>query len=133
MVALSIDDLALEKLPHRVLKIKGSFRCSDERVREKVAEDTPILRNDPDLAALARQIVTETWGREALAADQAPESGSDDFAFLCVTGIPCFYFMLGAYLSEENSSHHHPLFDLDERQIVNAARLLALMAKRLGV
>lgn len=73
VVALSIDDLALEKLPHRVLKIKGSFRCSDERVREKVAEalksqatlvsvlggrckcevaeDTPILRNDPDLAA----------------------------------------------------------------------------------
>ncbi|MCA9709032.1 MAG: amidohydrolase [Myxococcales bacterium] len=116
---------AIAELEALVRALGGTAECT-------TWEDTPVVDNDPALAGVAREVAAARFGPGVLGRDRVPETGSDDFAFIGATGVPCLYFLMGARLSEESSRHHHPRFDFDEACLAPTAALLCALAERLG-
>jgi amidohydrolase len=102
------------------------------RCRLHVVADTAVLRNDPSLEGMVRSVIRRHWGPEALTPGLHLEAGSDNFAFLRSLGLPCLYFLAGAYRSRTRSRHHHRHFDLDEAALGHVARMLHLLAHEIG-
>ena len=145
----TVDDPQAPKLV-----ISGSVRTNDVEAREQIfsairsigpmisalggqtridiTQDTPTLLNDVHLAQLARSLVAEQSGEGALAREQTPETGSDDFAFVESIGVPALYFLVGGFASEESCHHHHPQFDFDEAVLTIIANFLVSIAQKLG-
>jgi amidohydrolase len=85
--------------------------------------------NDPAVADLMRQSVTEMMGKEALT-DPEPMMGAEDFSYMSQLA-PGAMFMLGAKYDEQSRSHHTPVFDINEKTLPTGAALLADIACRL--
>jgi len=95
----------------------------------KVHESYPPTINDPALAELAHQVITELLGAESIRILE-PEMGSEDFALLAQAASRggCFLW-LGAALSPARRAHS-PTFDIHEDCLPIGAALLASLATR---
>src|SRR5699024_10981610 len=55
--------------------------------------------------------------------DAAPQMGGEDFAFY-LENKPGAFFFTGANIPEHTYPHHHPKFNIDERAMPIAAKML---------
>ena len=112
--------------------IKDTIRETAERVATAhgaVAEvvihsGSPALVNDRRLIEHVERIITDTRGPEAVHWVPAPSMGSEDFAHY-VQHVPGAFVRVGISSSPETShTLHNGYFDIDERSLVPAARLI---------
>ncbi|QJC54138.1 amidohydrolase [Paenibacillus albicereus] len=126
--------------------LEGTIRTFDEAVRRRVLErfeaivvgvasalgseatlrwvqGPPPVLNDPALAELGREAAAAA-GLEAIEA--VPSLAGEDFAYY-QREVPGLFVFLGTNGPQE---WHHPRFDVDERALLPAARLLAELAER---
>lgn len=86
----------------------------------------PVLRNDPELARQAWQLLAAHFPAEALRLVR-PVMGSEDFAFFAQR-VPGFYFFLGTRTPGARvQSLHSPDFDPDERALIVGVTAVALL------
>ncbi len=86
----------------------------------------PALVNEPRLVDFIRHLAGEVPGLEALSTTPEPVMGSEDFAYFAEQ-VPACYLKIGCGNREKGIEHplHSRLFDLDEKALGLAARLLA--------
>jgi amidohydrolase len=141
---------ATNVIPHEV-KLNGTIRSYDDETRQQlweeldkalglaralggdyeltIVEGIPATYNDPDVAAIVRQVAEEMLGSDGLHSPE-PVMGAEDFSYM-VRKVPGAMFMLGARIGDENRPHHSPIFDLDESTFPIGAAVLAETACRL--
>lgn len=133
-------------------ELQGTIRTFDPALRERlrlrvqeVAESTcamfgaqcrtdfkigyPSVVNDEAEVARFRHVAAGQFGAEHMHATTLKIMAGEDFAYYLQRIPGCFMFV-GAGNQEQmiDWPHHHPRFDIDERSMHNAARLLAAMA-----
>lgn len=126
--------------------LKGTVRTYDNEVRELIQEwmtkvtkstceatgatyelnyinDCPAIYNEPQETKLVERVATKVWGEENIIKGD-PMMGSEDFAYYTevVSGV---YFMVGGKNPELATAypHHHPMFNVDERSMLDIAKL----------
>lgn len=70
----------------------------------------PVLANDPDEAARCVAVAAEVVGAERVVADQRPELGAEDFAYM-LKACPGAYVLLG---TGEGAGLHRPEYDYND-------------------
>jgi amidohydrolase len=131
--------------------INGTVRSFDEQVRrtlqERIKEVTdqtctmfgatnrfdyklgyPPLANDSQETERFFCVARDLFGEDSVRTCP-PIMAAEDFAYYLQRKPGCF-MMVGACNPERSATHphHHPLFDIDERAMVNSSKLLARMA-----
>lgn len=126
--------------------LKGTVRTYDNEVRELIQEwmtkvtkstceatgatyelnyinDCPAIYNEPQETKLVERVATKVWGEENIIKGE-PMMGSEDFAYYTEV-VPGVYFMVGGNNPELATAypHHHPMFDVDERSMLDIAKL----------
>ncbi len=126
--------------------LKGTVRTYDNEVRELIQEwmtkvtkstceatgatyelnyinDCPAIYNEPQETKLVERVATKVWGEENIIKGE-PMMGSEDFAYYTEV-VPGVYFMVGGNSPELATAypHHHPMFDVDERSMLDIAKL----------
>lgn len=89
----------------------------------------PVLVNDAEQTAFARQVGVELVGEENLLADLQPFTGSEDFAWL-LRARPGCYFIIGNGDEEGGCMIHNPGYDFNDQIMPIGARYWALLAQR---
>lgn len=137
-------------IPNEV-KITGTIRSYDDETRHQlwaelegafsvsralggdykleISKGYPSQYNDPEVAALIRDISKEALGEEGLYPDE-PGMGAEDFSYMTKLA-PGAMFSLGAQYDNMKRPHHSPIFDLDENAFPIGAAILAETACRL--
>ncbi len=88
----------------------------------------PAVRNDDDEAARFTRVASERFGSEQTHT-LTPIMAGEDFSYYLQQLPGCFMFVgAGAPNQETAYPHHHPMFDIDESAMLQAAELLAAMA-----
>jgi len=133
------------------VKISGTIRSYDEQTRAQLARELEralgvaralggdyrlaIQRhgrstdNDPQIAQIIRQVVTDMAGAERLR-KPTPGMAGEDFGYMA-QDIPGVWFQFGCRIGDEERPHHSPTFDLDESVFPLGAAVLAETACRL--
>ncbi|SFB12284.1 amidohydrolase [Lentibacillus halodurans] len=126
--------------------IKGTVRTYDAEVRNMIEEalkqiakstceaagagvnihyvrDCPSMYNDPEEAKRIEKIAQYVVGTENVR-EMAPMMGSEDYAFY-QEEIPGVYFIVGGENPDIGAvyPHHHPMFNADERSILNIGKV----------
>lgn len=126
--------------------LKGTVRTYDNEVRELIQEwmtkvtkstceatgatyelnyinDCPAIYNEPQETKLVERVATKVWGEKNIIKGE-PMMGSEDFAYYTEV-VPGVYFMVGGNNPELATAypHHHPMFDVDERSMLDIAKL----------
>jgi amidohydrolase len=92
-------------------------------------EACPAAVNDPDLAALVRQVASEVVGAEHVFS-QTRTGGAEDMALFLQAAPGCFFFVGSANAERGlNSPHHSPTFDFDERALAIGVEVLHGVAR----
>ena len=87
----------------------------------------PSLRNDPTLAAFARNLAVDLVGAQAVE-DINPEMGSEDFSFFTQKAPGCYLSLGVRPPGQPMRPTHSPNFDIDESVIPLGAAVLAELA-----
>ena len=89
----------------------------------------PVTANDPQMAALVREIATTVVGADKVFQPQ-PEMGAEDFG-VYLKHVPGCYFRLGAAIPGEDMPrlHHNPRFDAHEEAMPLGVTMLATVAQ----
>jgi hippurate hydrolase len=74
----------------------------------------PVLFNHPKETEFCRQVIRDWIGEEALALDQQPETGSEDFAFFLEKVPGCYVFIGNGVGSEGGCMVHNPGYDFND-------------------
>jgi len=125
----SYDDETRQQLWEELEKALGVARALGGDYELMIEKGLPSTYNDPEIAAIVRQVAKEMLGADALHPPE-PVMGAEDFSYM-VRKAPGAMFMLGAQIGDENRPHHSPIFDLDESAFPNGAAVLAETACRL--
>lgn len=88
----------------------------------------PATVNDPAATALARGVITDTFGEETLAAAYQASMASEDFAFM-LEQCPGAYIHVGAGDDEHPWGLHNPKYDFNDRILPMGVQLLAGLAR----
>ncbi|PIF27001.1 hippurate hydrolase [Acidovorax sp. 56] len=84
----------------------------------------PALVNDPACTAIARQVVVDWLGEEALISNLQPLTGSEDFSFM-LEACPGSYLIVGNGVGETHGTGgcmvHNPGYDFNDRILPVAA------------
>lgn len=89
----------------------------------------PPVVNDETEAARFAEVASSIFGAEQTLLSE-PLTVAEDFAYYLQRAPGCFMFVgAGNPACGAVHSHHHPLFDIDERSMLHAARLLIGMAE----
>jgi amidohydrolase len=90
----------------------------------------PVTANDPQMAALVREVATTVVGADNVFQPQ-PEMGAEDFG-VYLKRVPGCYFRLGAAIPGEDTPrlHHNPRFDANEEVMPLGVTMLATVAQR---
>jgi amidohydrolase len=84
--------------------------------------------NDDHEAERFFKVGTSLFGRESVVHSE-PITVAEDFSYYLQQVPGCFMFVgAGNEQCGATYSHHHPKFDIDERAMLNAAKLLIAMA-----
>jgi amidohydrolase len=90
----------------------------------------PVTANDPQMAALVKEVATTVVGAEKVFQPE-PEMGAEDFG-VYLKHVPGCYFRLGAAIPGEDTPrlHHNPRFDANEEVMPLGVTMLATVAQR---
>jgi amidohydrolase len=108
---------------HTALAHGGEATC-------ELIPGVPVLVNDAALSDIVHASVDEILGPGHIVSGP-PQMGGDDFAFIAER-VPSCYPLIGARSEQARStySHHHPKFNIDERSLGIALRVLLLSVQR---
>lgn len=129
-------------------KLRGTVRTFNPEIRDlmeteirRVIEGTALANNctididynrgypavvNHEEETLFLKSVSEDIIGEELVLETAPHMGGEDFAYY-LENIPGTFFFTGAK-PENDYPHHHPKFDIDERAMLTAAKILGTAA-----
>ncbi len=115
----------LERLLH---DLPRAFGAKAELTIDEVA---PALVNDPRLVALTAELLRDNFPAVDLSENDPPHLGGEDFARLARL-VPGCYLFFGSGNRAAGIIHplHSPLFDLDEKALELALRVLLEIALR---
>ena len=125
----SYDDETRQQLWDELERAFGVAKALGGNYELKIVKGYPAGYNDPDVAALIREIGGEILGTEGMYPDE-PGMGAEDFSYMCLKA-PGAMFSLGAKFDSVKRPHHSPNFDLDESAFPIGAAILAESAVRL--
>ena len=120
-------DLLASRVPAIIKGIAESMRATAEI---EYRRGVPPTSNDPDMAALVREVALGVTGVEhAISGKQI--MGSEDFSEF-TQRVPSVFFFVGSRdeASGKVWSHHHPRFDIDERSLAIGAEVMVRSAFR---
>lgn len=111
----------LEEIVDHVCKMHGT------EYKMQFTEGYPALVNDE---AEARRVLTVAARAlpECRSYECDPVMAGEDFAYYLREKPGCFIFVGAGREDGTSAPHHHPLFDIDERAMLVAARLLVAVA-----
>lgn len=115
-----------EHLERTVVHTAAAFGCTVDIDLQRMMKPTV---NDPEMAALVREVATEIVGAENIVDEQT--MGGEDFSEV-LERVPGCYFFVGSRNEEEGKvhPHHSPYFDIDERALPIGTRILTGVALR---
>jgi amidohydrolase len=118
-------DLLAERIPALISGMAQSLRATAE---VEYVRGGPPLVNDPQMAAIVREVAGEIVGTSNLLSGPRIMA-SEDYA-LFAQRVPSTYFFVGAGNEADGIvyDHHHPKFDIDERSLSLAVELMATSA-----
>lgn len=137
---------AINVLPETAV-LRGTVRCLDSRVRDKVqalicefverlpgafgvtgkidySVDYPVTQNHPDSAARLRASAIQALGEDKVHWDRPPSMASEDFSFM-LQACPGAYMWLGVDGSAHSYSLHSPYYDFNDNVIEIGVRVWA--------
>ncbi len=120
------DQLA-ERIPAVIRGIAETMRASAD---VQYFRGVPPTTNEPEMAALVREVATEVIGAENVL--NGPQiMGSEDFSEF-TQRVPSAFFFVGSRdeASGKVWGHHHPKFDIDERSLSIGAEMMVQCALR---
>ncbi len=126
----SFDEDIWASLPaHFKRVVRGTAAAHDCTVEIKLERLMRPTVNDPEMAAIVREVACEVVGPENVVSLQT--MGGEDFAEV-LAKVPGCYFFVGSRNEERGlvHSHHSPHFDIDEGALPIGARLLTGVAER---
>lgn len=112
----------------------------------RVAESTPVTRNDPALARRMNAALARDLGADAVPAFRQGDMGAEDFAHFVAPehGVPGYYFAVGGTPQAAFDAaraggpavagHHSPLFKIDPRAsiVTGATAMTSAVLELLG-
>jgi metal-dependent amidase/aminoacylase/carboxypeptidase family protein len=112
---------------HRQLQVvtEAAARVHDCRVELELHHGAPPVVNDSELAAIVRDAATDVLGADAVQAIDRPSSGAEDFGRF---GPETRVFMMRLGVRRRGDEIHHlhtPRFDVDERSMKHALRIMS--------
>ncbi len=125
----SYDDETRHQLWAELERAFSVSRALGGDYKLEISKGYPSQYNDPEVAALIRDISKEALGEEGLYPDE-PGMGAEDFSYM-TNLAPGAMFSLGAQYDNMRRPHHSPIFDLDENAFPIGAAILAETACRL--
>ncbi len=127
--ARSFKDEVRDLLENRVRRIVAST-CEGAEASGVVHYERgyPALWNHPEETEYVKKCAEAIVGAEGMF-EMEPVMGGEDFAYY-LREVPGAFFFTGARNEEKGAKypHHHPRFDIDERSMVVAAKILASVA-----
>ena len=124
----SLDEEVRRQL---IQELKSAFRVVEALGGEyelTVEEGLVSARQDLEMAALVREVVTDLLGADGLCKPKLG-LGGEDFGLMMAGAKGCM-FGLGAKPEGEPRPHHSPKFDVDEAALPIGAAVLAETARR---
>jgi hippurate hydrolase len=88
----------------------------------------PVLVNDADMTALARQVALDWLGEDGLIRDMQPLTGSEDFAFL-LERCAGSYLIIGNGDGEGGCMVHNPGYDFNDACLATGAAYWVKLAQ----
>jgi hippurate hydrolase len=81
----------------------------------------PVLVNDAEATAFARQVALDWLGEDGLIADMQPLTGSEDFAFFLEQARGCYLVVGNGEGGEGGCMVHNPGYDFNDRVLSTGA------------
>ncbi|WP_220272740.1 M20 aminoacylase family protein [Aquitalea aquatica] len=113
-----VRELLLERIRQLTLQQAASFGASAEITVDPC--HFPVLVNDAEHTAFARQVVLDWLGEQGLYASVKAQTGSEDFAFM-LQHCPGCYLLLGNGPLEGGCMLHNPAYDFNDQALPYAA------------
>jgi amidohydrolase len=112
----------IEKEIERVTE--GTCLAADAEYSYKYMRGYPTTVNDPEVTEFVVELAKSVPGVKSVK-EYNPQMGGEDFAYY-LQHVKGTFFMTGAEISERETTypHHHPKFDIDERALLVAAKVL---------
>lgn len=114
----------------RIAEAAGAMFGVETRIEK--AGEAMSAESDPELMELAGECAREA-GYRTVVDEPLPLGGSEDYSFMMNRvkdrGGKALYVVFGTTLAD---AHHSPRFDIDERDLPQAAATFALLAERLS-
>lgn len=104
--------------------VKGICIANDVTYKLDYIKGYPPLVNhdtETDIIFAAREKIAEVDTSDEI--PFSPQMGGEDFAYY-LQRKPGAFFFTGAQIDGQNYPHHHPMFDIDERSLPIAAKML---------
>ncbi len=106
-----VRELARKRIRDMAEQVAGAFGAKAE---VDIEEGYPVMLNDPDCTAFARQTLETQFGKDPIR-DIPPVMASEDFSYY-LQQVPGTFFRLGCGNVDRGITHsiHSPRFDIDE-------------------
>lgn len=102
------------------------------QIETRIVEGTPVLLNQPDMAALAREAAAKVCGAEQVVELRSVNMGGEDFAVYLEKVRGAYVRFGGRALGREGFPAHSSRFDFDEAVLGYGAAYLAQVARMAG-
>lgn len=117
-----IQQLAEQRLKDVVKKTCETFGAQADIEYE---QGYPAVVNNPEMVDFVRDVLNQTLGEDRFEPID-PVMGGEDFSYF-LQKVPGAFLFFGMG-SGMDYPHHHPAFDLDEKALPDAAKLMAALA-----
>ncbi len=122
-----IRDLLIRRIQELTDFTARSYGATSE---VEIYDSYPVLVNDAEQTAFARQLAVEFFGEDAVLDSVSPSNGSEDFAFM-LQQRPGSYFLLGNGEKGEKGGCmvHNPGYDFNDEIITTGASFFARLVE----
>ena len=120
-------DPEIQQLAEQRLKdvVKNTCETFGARADIEYEQGYPAVVNNPEMVDFVRDVLNQTLGEDRFEPID-PVMGGEDFSYF-LQKIPGAFLFFGMG-SGMDYPHHHPAFDLDERALPDAVKLMAALA-----
>jgi len=120
-------DPEIQQLAERRLKdvVNDTCRTFGAQADIKYEQGSPAVVNEPKMVDFVQDVLSQTLGEDRLEHID-PVMGGEDFSYF-LQKVPGAFLFFGMG-NGMDYPHHHPAFDLDEKALPDAARLLTALA-----
>ena len=125
----NVRDQIFEAIPRIAEHTAAAHRA--KAVTEFTGESYPFLFNDPEMSAMAKEVVVDTFGADKLDEPRFATMGAEDFAFY-LEKVPGAYVWLGVNPSdsERYPALHSPHYDFNDDALPTGIELMCGLALR---